>query len=465
MSDPTLYDALIVGGGVAGLAAAWRLRHRRILLLEGSDRFGGRLRSEVRGDYWMNWGAHLFPGPGTLVDRFIGELGLDVVRVTGSMMGLAVGDRLVNGGRPETYPLRLPLSSTERVAFAGAGLRVRRATARYLTLTAAAPGEAPASVRARALSFLDSTTFGDFLGPLPPAVEAIFACAAHRATADLDELSAGCGIGLFALVWAGKGSLIARNLRGGPAQLPVAMAAALGEDRVRSDAIVDGITLDGSEAVLACTIDRQAQLVRGRQVIVAVPPPQAAPLLDEVAPAAAGALRRLTSGCFLSVAIETNERSAMPWDDVYAMATPGRSFDLFTNQGHSGRAGPTRRPGGSLMLFAGGRAAARLAEESDAVITDRFLSDLFSLYPETRTIIADAAVHRWALGNNYASPGRAALQEPLEGAIGPGRNVHLAGDYFSVLGNMEAAAISGDEAGGRAEVALAAPRGDLATIS
>ena len=24
----------------------------------------------------------------------------------------------------------------------------------------------------------------------------------------------------------------------------------------------------------------------------------------------------------------------MPWDDVYAMATPGRAFDMFTNQAH-----------------------------------------------------------------------------------------------------------------------------------
>ena len=35
-------DVVIVGGGIAGLAAAWRLRHRDVLLLEASDRLGGR---------------------------------------------------------------------------------------------------------------------------------------------------------------------------------------------------------------------------------------------------------------------------------------------------------------------------------------------------------------------------------------------------------------------------------------
>ena len=44
----------------------------------------------------------------------------------------------------------------------------------------------------------------------------------------------------------------------------------------------------------------------------------------------------------------------MPYDDVYAMATPGRVFDMFTNQAHALRGPAPARPGGSLMLFAGG---------------------------------------------------------------------------------------------------------------
>ena len=103
--------------------------------------------------------------------------------------------------------------------------------------------------------------------------------------------------------------------------------------------------------------------------------------------------------------------------------------------------------------------------QPDSAITDCFLADLASLYPQTRPIVADAVVHRWALGNNYASPGRSRLQSPLEGSIGSAGNVHLAGDYFSVLGNMEAAAASGHEAAGRAEQAIARAAGEPATIS
>ena len=153
--------------------------------------------------------------------------------------------------------------------------------------------------------------------------------------------------------------------------------------------------------------------VTARHVIVAAQAPHAAPLVAPVAERAAAALSRLTYGAFLSVAVETSETAAMPYDDVYAMATPGRVFDMFTNQAHALRSG-ARRPGGSLMLFAGAHAAAALMRESDEAIVERFLADLHELYPQTRGVIAGATVRRWELGNVYARPGRGRLQAALE---------------------------------------------------
>ena len=187
--------------------------------------------------------------------------------------------------------------------------------------------------------FEDDRTFGEFIGPLPPAVHAIFSCAAHRATAELDQLSAGCGIGLFALVWGGKGSLIARNLLGGAGRLPAALGRELG-DRARTGCRVDAIRPDGAELV----VHAGGEEIRARQVIVAAQAPHAAPLVAPVAEQAAAALAQLTYGAFLSVAVETSETTAMPYDDVYAIATPGRVFDMFTNQAHALRAGGPRRP-------------------------------------------------------------------------------------------------------------------------
>jgi oxygen-dependent protoporphyrinogen oxidase len=427
---------VIIGGGIAGLSAAWRLRHRDVLLLEAGDRLGGRMRSDVRGDYWLNYGAHLFPAPGTLVDGIARECGLEAVPVTGGMMGLAVGSTLLDRGRVETYPFRLPLSLRDRIAFVRAGVKVQRAVARYHRVE-------------RRYDFEDDRTFGECLGPLPPAVHEIFTCAAHRATAEPDELSAGCGIGLFALVWGGKGSLIARNLLGGTGQLPAALGRKLG-DRARTGCRADAVNPDGAELVVRCGGDD----IRARQVIVAAQAPYAAPLAAPVAEQAAAALAQLTYGAFLSVAVETDETTAMPYDDIYAMATPGRVFDMFTNQACALRTGGARRPGGSLMLFAGAHAAAALMRESDQVIVERFLADLHELYPQTRRVIAGATVQRWELGNVYARPGRGRLQAALAGALGTHQNLHLAGDYFAELGNMEAAARTGVAAAERVDARI-----------
>jgi oxygen-dependent protoporphyrinogen oxidase len=127
---------------------------------------------------------------------------------------------------------------------------------------------------------------------------------------------------------------------------------------------------------------------------------------------------------------------------------------MFTNQAHALRRNDPRQPGGSLMLFAGARAAAALMPESDEVIVERFVADLHRLYPQTRGVIAGATVHRWELGNVYARPGRGRLQAPLEGPLGAHGNLHLAGDYFAELGNIEAAARTGRAAAERVDTRI-----------
>jgi oxygen-dependent protoporphyrinogen oxidase len=446
-------DAIIVGGGIAGLSAAWRLRHRRILLLEANGYLGGRLLSERRGEYWLNYGAHLFPGGGSVVDSLLASVSLGTVPVTGSTMGLALDGRIVSNGRVETYPFRLPLSLHERVALARAGLRLRRAVSRYRNLVKVRASETEFEASARAFAYLSSDTFAEYLGALPSKVMTIFACAAHRATAEPDELSAGCGVGLFALVWGGRGSLIARNLVGGPSRLPEALGRDLG-DRVRLNAEVRDVTPNGTIVRVAYEFDGQSRQADARCVIIAVPAPRAAPLVQTTSSTAAEALGEIRYGPFVSMAIETRETRPMPWDDVYALATPGRSFDMFTNQAQILRTVRDRLPGGSLMVYAGGHRAAAMLSQTDETIRDAFLGDLYTLYPDLRQLVAHAVVHRWALGNVFSRPRVHASQPAIASALLSAKNVHIAGDYFSVIGSMESAAQSGTTAAEEVEIAL-----------
>ena len=128
-------------------------------------RLGGRIRSEARDPYWLNLGAHVFSGPGSATGRLVADVGVESVPVPGHLVALELNGRLLVGGRPELYPLRLPLRPAERAALARAGARLRVAVARYERVATPAPGESPAETQRRLLAHGDDRTFADWLGP------------------------------------------------------------------------------------------------------------------------------------------------------------------------------------------------------------------------------------------------------------------------------------------------------------
>jgi protoporphyrinogen oxidase len=50
---------LILGGGIAGLAASWHLGHDRCLVLEKSDVVGGHARSVAVNGFTLDHGPHV----------------------------------------------------------------------------------------------------------------------------------------------------------------------------------------------------------------------------------------------------------------------------------------------------------------------------------------------------------------------------------------------------------------------
>jgi hypothetical protein len=72
-------DIAIVGGGLSGLATAYLLRHRRPVVFELRDRFGGVSQGEIwEGTSYSQGGAYFItPDEGTWLESFYRELGMD----------------------------------------------------------------------------------------------------------------------------------------------------------------------------------------------------------------------------------------------------------------------------------------------------------------------------------------------------------------------------------------------------
>ena len=446
------YEAVIVGGGIAGLTAGWTLRDRKILVLEATDRVGGRMRSEPRGPYWLNLGAHLFGGPGTLMDQLVKETGLETRRIPGNRMGLAFRGRVVASGRPETYPFRLPLSWGARLSFVRAGLRLRTAAQEHIRAVRPRPGETAAERRARVLAHRDDQTFAAYLGDLHPDVAAIFRAIAERVTAEPEQISAGCGAALFALVWGDDQTGSARNLIGGSELLPQALAHRLGE-RVLTGATVEEVAPHADGVRVRFVRQGTPVDVSADYAIVATPSYVTSRIIRGLPRDAAEALASIPYGPFICGAFLTEEPGPMPWDHIYAVAVVDKSFNMLFNHANPLRTPDKREPGGSLMVYAGGDRGKRLLPLSNDEIRALFLRDLHDLFPATRGIVREVLIQRWEHAIPYAPPGRARIQPVLSRPLG---RVFLAGDYLE-FPEMEAAAATGLEAAQQVRRRLGAP--------
>ncbi len=417
---------IIVGGGIAGLSAAWHLRDLDVLVLEAEDRVGGRIRSEARGDVWLNFGAHVFGGPGSATGRLIDETGVHATQVPGRLAAVALGSRIVASGPVETYPFRLPLPVRSRAALIQAGLTLRLAVRRYAAVAAARPGEDAAERQRRMLDFLDDRSFSEFIGPLPADVDAIFRATLNRSSGEPEELAAGYGIGYFHLVW-NRSAGLSRNILGGSSRLIDALAAAAGS-RIVTDARATEVAALDDGVLVRYNHQGSEHEARSRAAIVATPAYVTAEIVRDLPPETQDALAAVRYGPYVVGAFLTGETHPMPWDELYALATPHRSFSMLFNTANVLRGRGTRRqPGGSLMVYAAAGGARALADLDDARVGEKYLADLISLYPQARGVVSEVVIRRWERGLPYAAVGRARLQAPLTHPLG---NIHLAGDYL-----------------------------------
>ena len=448
-------DVVIVGGGIAGLTAASHLRDFSPLVLEADDRVGGRILSKQRGDLALSVGAHMFPPPDSTVGRMVEELGLDVMPITGSMLNVYLRGKLIRDTRPELLPFRLPLALGARLSFARAGLRLKRDADRYMRLIAPRPGDTDSEIRLRALQHRGDETFADFLGHLHPQAFEVYQAIANRSLAEPQEISQSAMAALFGHVWD-TGDL-GRNMRGGSGRLPEALGGSLGE-AIRLRARVRDVRLERGGVRVLYDGDSGEAEVRARSAILAVPAPLIPPIASQLPRETMDALARVTYGPMVVLSILTNETEPMPWDGLYSILTPDKSFNMFFNHANFMRSAGAGKQGSVLMVYAGGDRGRALMKLDEDEIQRRFLDDLHEIYPQVRGIIAETMVKKWQYAGPFAAPGRWRIQAVLERGVED--RLFFAGDWVSEFVSMETAARTGVDAAAstrRALDAAAAP--------
>lgn len=422
-------DVIIVGGGLAGLSAAWRLKHHDILLLESENRIGGRVMSERRGDYWLNWGGHVYAGEGSATNDLFKSVGISSLPVPGILTAMSLNGKLLKNGPVESYPFRVPMSWEARLALVKAGAKVKASVLKYGKTAKKKPHEDYNTWQQRILEFMNDKTFSDYTGELPEDADAIFRPTVSRSTGDPEQISAGAGVGYFHTIWD-KSSGLSRNVLGGPSTLTDTIASILGEN-VQLSCEVTEVMQYKDHVEVTYMQDGAEYREKARYAVLTTPAPITNKIAVNLDKKVSEALGQVKYGPHVSAAFLTDETTPQPWDDVYSFATPKKSFDILIHCSNLVHAQNKRRkPGSSFMTFSPAGRGKALLDKTEEEIIDIYLKDLDSIFPDFSKYVVEAHVEKFPYGSAYIYPGRADIQSAL---TQPDRRILLAGDYLGTL--------------------------------
>lgn len=422
-------DVIIVGGGLAGLSAAWRLKDHDILLLESEDRVGGRVMSERRGNYWMNWGGHVYAGKGSATDELLKSVGVKALPVPGKLSAMQLNGKLLLDGHVELYPFRVAMSWKDRISMLIAGAKVRGAVLKYSKIAKRRAHEDYCTQQQRIFNFMNNRTFSDFTGKLPEDADAIFRPTVSRSTGEPEQISAGAGVAYFDMIWSKEDGLT-RNIVGGPSTLTNTIASRI-KDSVELNAHVLEVVNNDDFVSVKYEKDGKTYTEIARYIIMATPAPITRKVTKNLSPRLNDALSQIKYGPNVSASFLTNETEKQVWDDVYAFATPKKSFDILihnSNLTHSMHS--QRHQGSSFMTFSPANRGRALLEKSEEEILEQYLDDIEEMFPGFRNIVVEAHVQKFPYGSAYVYPGRADIQPIL---TEPEGRLYLAGDYLGTF--------------------------------
>lgn len=437
----------ILGGGVSGLVAAYRIRaavgaEDEIVLLDPADRLGGVLRTEQLGGQPMDVGAEAFVARRPEVGALMAELGL--------------ADRQIatTGVRPTIYSQdRLhPLPAGAVNGIPGTAESVAGLVDRACVATIAAEAQRPLSWRPGddpSVGRLVADRFGDQVvaRSVDPMLSGVYAGSA--ATIGLRSAAPT----LAAALDAGADSLTAAVRRALPPSTagPV-FAAVAGGYRVLLDALVaagrprwiqapaTAIAPDGPGWAVT---DGTGQTWHADAVVLALPAPQAAALLAGVAADAADAAGGVATASAVVLAMALPAGTPFPPQSGVLVAT-GESLHAKAITLTSRKWGV--RGSDELLRMSFGRFGDDIARTtSEADLTAWALDDLqavFGIAAQPREVV----VHRWIDALPQYGPGHGEISARIRAGLPS--TLAVAGNYLDGVGVPACVAAAGRAAAG-----------------
>jgi oxygen-dependent protoporphyrinogen oxidase len=379
----------VVGGGMAGLAAAYELASSgaEVVVLEGSDRLGGKLRLGEVGDLTLDLGAESILARRPEGLDLIHAVGLDGEVVNPHTSSASIWTR----GELRTMPPTVMGIPADLAALAESG--IAEVDAHVVPVA-----DEDVSVAEFVTARLGHEVLDRLVEPLLGGVYAghsdqlSLRATAPQIAALGPDLLAGAAQSRAEATASGP---VFAGLVGGVGQLPAAVAATPGIE-VRLDATVRTVarTAEGWRLSVGPTTDVETLDVDA--VVVAAPAPAAARLLAEVAPDAAFALAAID---YASVAIVTyvfDEPTAFEGSGFLVPPVDGTFIKAATVSSNKwGWVGDTGR---TVIRASVGRAGeATLLHHDDADISERALADLRTAFGGLPDPV-DSLVQRWGGG-------------------------------------------------------------------